>query len=87
MTEDEKSKGLPGRPESEVPAREVRITNMDPVTFRMLEGLAMYGRFGRTKQEVILFILRSWLLERESGLRSAIASRDAPLGVIYPEPE
>jgi hypothetical protein len=87
MPNEEKSRGSPGRPENEVPSREVRITNMDPVTFRMLEGLVMYGRFGRTKQEVVLFIVRSWLLEREASLRTAIASREAPLGVVYPEPE
>jgi hypothetical protein len=87
MADEEKPRGPVGRPENDVPGREVRITTMDPVTFRMLEGLVMYGRFGRTKQEVVLFIVRSWLFEREASLRSAIASRETPLGVVYPEPE
>ena len=87
MSEEQSSKRTAGRPESKVPSRTVSITNMDPVTFRMLEGLEMYGRFGRSKPEVVLFIVRSWLLEREPSLKSAIASRETPLGVVYPEPE
>lgn len=76
-----------GRPESNVPARNIDITTVDPVTFRMIEALVSYGRFGRTKQEVALFIIRSWLLEKEEYLRAAIASREIPLGRVEPESE
>jgi len=76
-----------GRPENNVPGREIDITTMDPVTFRMIEALVAYGRFGRSKQEVVLFIIRSWLLEKEEYLKAAIASREAPLGHVYPETE
>jgi hypothetical protein len=82
---DDAGKKTGGRPEIDVPGREIHITTMDPVTFRMIEALVAYGRFGRSKQEVVLFIVRSWLLEKEEYLRTAIASRDTPLGHVDPE--
>ena len=85
--EEETPRKPGGRPENNVPAREVDIKTMDSVTFRMLEALVAYGRFGRSKQEVALFIIRSWLLEKEEYLRSAIMSREMPLGRVDPEME
>lgn len=84
---DDAPKKTGGRPETAVPSREIDITAMDPVTFRMIEALVAYGRFGRTRPEVALFIIRSWLMEREEYLRRAIASRETPLGQVYPESE
>jgi hypothetical protein len=85
MGEDASKK--PGRPENSVPGRQLDITTVDPVTFRMIEALVAYGRFGRSKQEVALFIIRSWLLDKEEYLKSAIAARESPLGYVYPESE
>jgi hypothetical protein len=76
-----------GRPEHSVPSRSIEITTVDPVSFRMIEALVAYGRFGRTRPEVALFIIRSWLLEKEEYLKGAIASRENPLGRVYPESE
>jgi hypothetical protein len=87
MTDDSSSKKTAGRPERIVPNRQIDITAMDPVTFRMIEALVAYGRFGRTKQEVALFIIRSWLLDREAYLKTAIAARESPLGLVEPETE
>ena len=53
----------------------------------MIDALVTYGRFGRTRPEVALFIIRTWLLEKESYLKSAIENRDNPLGRIYSESE
>lgn len=79
---DEPVKRAAGRPESILPSHKLEITNVDPVTFRMLEALAAYGRFGKSRPEVALFIIRSWLVDNEAYLKSAIASREAPLGYI-----
>ena len=87
MTDEPSSRRAGGRPERIVPNRQIDITSMDPVTYRMIESLVAYGRFGRTKQEVALFIIRSWLLEREEYLKAAIASRESPLGLVDPETE
>jgi hypothetical protein len=84
---EEPSKKPAGRPEAAVPGRNIDITTVDPVTFRMIEALVAYGRFGRSKQDVVLFIVRSWLLEKEEYLKTAIASREAPLGRVDPELE
>jgi hypothetical protein len=86
MGEDAEKKTA-GRPENNVPGREIDIKTVDPVTYRMIEALVAYGRFGRSKQEVVLFIVRSWLLEKEEYLKTAIASRERPLGHVLPEPE
>lgn len=80
MMEEEPSKKQGGRPERNIPSHTIEIKAMDPVTFRMIETLAAYGRFGCSKPEVALFIIRSWLMEREEYLRKAIASQDSPLG-------
>jgi hypothetical protein len=83
----EESSKKPGRPENSVPSRSIDITTVDPVTFRMIEALVAYGRFGRTRPEVALFIIRAWLLEKEEYLKTAILSRENPLGHVYPESE
>ena len=70
----------PGRPENKVPAKEVDITTMDPVTFKMLDALVAYGRFGRSTQEVALYIIRAWLWDNEQRLKAAIGAKSSPLG-------
>jgi len=86
---DEAGKKTGGRPESAIPRHAVEIRNVDPITFRMLGDLVAYGRFGVSKPEVALFIVRTWLIQNEEYLRTAILSREAPLGLIRPtaEPE
>lgn len=81
---DEPVKKAAGRPENTVPSFNLQITTVDPVTFRMLDTLVAYGRFGRSRPDVALFIIRSWLMEREEYLKSAIASREVPLGYVPP---
>lgn len=84
--EQEEARGR-GRPPSKLSSREVDITTMDPVTFRMLEALESYGRFGRSKQDIALFIIRTWLWENEARLRVALASTDIPLGPVRQDTE
>jgi hypothetical protein len=74
-----------GRPEGSVPKYNIDITTVDPITSRMIDALVAYGRFGRTRPEVALFIIRTWLLEREVYLKGAIENRDNPLGRVQPE--
>jgi hypothetical protein len=74
-----------GRPFSIAPRRTIDIKTVDPVTYRMIESLASYGRFGTTNPEVALFIIRNWLMEHEEYLKNAIASRENPLGHIQRE--
>ncbi len=84
--EPEQTRGR-GRPANKLPSREVNITSMDPVTFRMLDALEGYGRFGRSKQDIALFIIRTWLWENESRLKAAIAASEIPLGPVHQEIE
>ena len=77
----------PGRPQSKTGSRQLTITNMDVLTFRMLGTLVEYGRFGRSRPEVALFVLRSWLWDNEARLKSGIATSDKPLGMSSPEPD
>lgn len=60
---------------------------MDVLTFRMLTALTDYGRFGRSRPEVALFIIRSWLWDNEARLKAGIATNDKPLGPIAPDGE
>jgi hypothetical protein len=68
-----------GRPKSKVP-KEVLKLRLDPTTLRMLEELEIYGRFGTTKQDIVMHILRTWLWEHEARLIAGIASKVSPLG-------
>jgi hypothetical protein len=69
------------------PRHQIDMKAVDTVTFRMIETLVSYGRFGGSNTEVALFIIRTWLKENEDYLKKAIAERDAPLGIIRPEPD
>lgn len=69
-----------GRPKRKVEAEPLTL-QLDPPTARMLEVLESYGRFGMTKQEIVLHVLRSWLWDSEARLRDAIHSKDHPFGV------
>jgi hypothetical protein len=83
----EESEKKAGRPENPTTRRTIDIKTVDPVTYRMIESLVKYGRFGGSNPEVALFIIRNWLMEREEYLKNAIASRENPLGHVYPESE
>jgi hypothetical protein len=85
MAEDSERKG--GRPKNTAPSHTIEIRTVDAITFRMLETLVSYGRFGDSKQQVALFIIRQWLLENEDSLKRAIAARKFPLGDIDPDTE
>lgn len=85
MGEESDKRG--GRPGNVTPRRTIDIKTVDPVTYRMIESLVAYGRFGGSNPEVALFIIRTWLMENEEYLRNAIASRENPLGHVYPESE
>jgi len=76
----EQAKPGPGRPENKIPPIDVTLP-VDPITLKMLDALKNYGRFGRTRQEVILFIIRVWFWEHEDRLRSDISRPGNPLGV------
>jgi len=75
----------PGRPTRSASPRTIDMKAVDPVTFRMIDALVSYGRFGDSRPAVALFIIRTWLLENEDRLKEAIAAREAPLGHVYPE--
>lgn len=85
MSEESEKKA--GRPQNIAPRHTIDIKSVDPVTYRMIEALVAYGRFGTSNPEVALFIIRNWLMEKEHYLKDAIASRENPLGHIYPEPD
>jgi len=70
-----------GRPKRKVDTEPLNL-QLDPTTARMLEALEMYGRLGTTKQEIVLYVLRSWLWENESRLREAIKLKELPFGPI-----
>lgn len=77
MENDDPSGRKTGRPASKTRKAPFKVP-LDPATSKMLEELEAYGRLGTTKQEIVMYILRSWLWENEARLRAAIASKDAP---------
>lgn len=77
--ENEKPEQKPGRPKNKTRKGTFKLP-LDPTTSRMLEELELYGRLGTTKQEIIMYILRSWLWENEARLKAGIASSDNPFG-------
>jgi hypothetical protein len=79
MGDEPENKG--GRPGAG-PRYPVEIRTMDAVTSRMLDTLVTYGRFGDSRSQVALFIIRKWLFENEDRLQKAIAARKFPLGDI-----
>jgi hypothetical protein len=68
-------------------AHTINLKAVDPVTFRMVNVLAGYGRFGRSRPEVALYMIRSWLAENEQYFKEALAARDLLVSQGYPEPE
>jgi hypothetical protein len=86
MNEPPQSRAQSGRPRNGVDT-EPLVLRLDPVTAKMLEALKGYGRFGPNRQDVVLYILRSWLWENEARLRIAISSKDRPLGFVPTESE
>ena len=81
MSEPEQPIPIRGRPKRKVETEPLTI-QLDPATVRILESLELYGRLGTTKQEIVMYALRSWLWENEPRLKEAITSRDAPFGTI-----
>ena len=75
-----------GRPRSKARTELCKL-RLDPATSKMIEELEMYGRFGTTKQEIVMYIVRSWLWENETRLKDAVASKDRPFGFPPVEPE
>jgi hypothetical protein len=86
MGQSDQSKGSAGRPESKTRKVDLPLS-IDLVTNRMLQTLAGYGRLGTSRQEVVLFILRSWFWENESRLITGISSEETPLGIKAPQQE
>jgi hypothetical protein len=78
MDSDEKNPR--GRPENKARTEKVTLP-VDPATLRMLDSLSAYGRFGVTRPDVVLTILRMWLWDNESRLREGILSSSKPFGV------
>jgi hypothetical protein len=78
MTFDEKASR--GRPENKAPTEKV-ILPVDPATLRMLDSLSSYGRFGVTRPDVALTILRIWLWDNESRLKDNIQNASKPFGL------
>lgn len=81
MPEMEPPVPIRGRPKRKVDTEPLNL-QLDPATARMLETLEAYGRLGTTKQEIVLYVLRSWLWENEERLKQAIQSKEAPFGTI-----
>jgi hypothetical protein len=77
--ENDQAEPKTGRPKSKVP-KELLKLRLDPTTLRMLEELETYGRFGTTKQDIVMYVLRTWLWEHEARLVAGIASKARPLG-------
>lgn len=75
-----------GRPKNKSRTEPLKL-RLDSTTSRMLEELEAYGRFGTTKQEIVLYIVRSWLWEHEIRLKAGMASREKPLGSDPSKPE
>jgi hypothetical protein len=75
-----------GRPKGKVDTEEVKLA-ADPTTIKILDSLIEYGRFGTTRSEIVMFIIRSWFWENETRLKTAIASKDRPLGSASGPPE
>ena len=49
---------------------------IDPATDRLLDGLAQYGCFGTTREEVALFILRCFLWEEMPRLKERVRDNE-----------
>ena len=81
MPEPDQPIPIRGRPKRKVDTEPLNL-QLDPATARMLEALEIYGRIGTTKQEIVLYILRSWLWENELRLKSAIRSKESPFGSV-----
>ncbi len=81
MSEPEQPIPIRGRPRRKVDTESLSL-QLDPASARMLEALEIYGRVGTTKQEIVLYVLRSWLWENESRLRAAIQSKETPFGEV-----
>lgn len=80
MPEPEQPTPIRGRPKRRVETEPLNL-QLDPTTARMLEALEVYGRLGTTKQEIVLYVLRSWLWENEGRLKESIQSKEMPLGM------
>jgi hypothetical protein len=81
MPEPEQPIPIRGRPKRKVETEGLTI-QLDPATVRILETLELYGRLGTSKQEIVMYVLRSWLWENEARLRDAIKIKESPLGLV-----
>jgi hypothetical protein len=85
MPEPEQPIPIRGRPKRKVETEGLTL-QLDPTTVLILETLELYARLGTTKQEIVMYVLRSWLWENEARLKEAIKAKEAPLGAVE-EPE
>jgi len=81
MSEPEQPIPIRGRPKRKVETEPLTL-QLDPATVRILEALELHGRLGTTKQEIVMYILRSWLWENEARLKESIQSSESPLGSV-----
>lgn len=81
MPEPEQPIPIRGRPKRKVETEPLTI-QLDPASVRILEALELYGRLGTTKQEIVIYILRTWLWENEPRLKAEIQSKESPFGPI-----
>jgi len=81
----QESKRGPGRPPRSLSVRPVTM-GVDPATYRMIEALACYGRFGDSPPAVSLFIIRTWLFENEARLKGVLDAGEALLPHVDSEP-
>ena len=86
MVEPEEIRPKLGRPESRVDTELVKLANVDLTTIRILNALIEYGRFGTTRQEIIMFILRSWFWENEAHLRELLGPTENPFTHSFEKP-
>jgi hypothetical protein len=79
MENPEKPKRSRGRPPKEGRTEKV-VLAVDEATCLKLDALIEYGGFGTGRSEIVMFILRLWLREKEDKLKAEIASKFAPFG-------
>lgn len=85
MENREKPKRSRGRPPKEGRTETV-VLAVDEATCLKLDALIEYGGFGTGRWEIVMFILRLWLREKEDELKAQIESKFAPFGSNNAQP-
>ena len=68
-----------GRPPKKGRTKKVPVP-VDEATIRKLDALVEYGGFGTSRPEIMMTVLRIWLLDNDEKIKADIASKDAPFG-------